>query len=259
MRISRDASYDVWIQGGAGALGDDRNLAFLGKDEDSGDKLYINYDGEYANGTEANGTFIVNGNVGITAAAPSLQIEKNISGNAAATIKNLNDAADANGLYITAGSSTLANARFINFYRPGNSTPIGSISQNALNTIAFNTSSDARIKENIIRTTFGINDLMNIQVHDFNFKNDPNKTKTTGFLAQELFKVYPDAVSKPATEDGIWQVDYGRITPLLVKAIQDQQQQINALKEENEQLKIKSKEIEALKAELEAIKNLLKK
>ena len=49
-----------------------------------------------------------------------------------------------------------------------------------------------------------------------------------GFIAQELYKYYPEAVS--AHGDGItpldanapvWSVDYGRLTPLLVKSIQD--------------------------------------
>ena len=50
--MTRNATYDVWIQGGASTSGGDaRNLAFLGTDEDSGDALYINYNGEYAGGT----------------------------------------------------------------------------------------------------------------------------------------------------------------------------------------------------------------
>ena len=94
---------------------------------------------------------------------------------------------------------------------------------------------------------------------DFNFKNDATRKVNTGFIAQELYNIFPDAVTIPDSENGIWQVDYGRVTPLLVKAIQDQQLQINTLKEENSSLKAQIKEIETLKAELEAIKTMLKK
>ena len=55
MRITRGGgstySYDVHIQGGAAADGDDRNLALVGEDETHGDRLHVNYNGEYAGGT----------------------------------------------------------------------------------------------------------------------------------------------------------------------------------------------------------------
>lgn len=64
--------------------------------------------------------------------------------------------------------------------------------------------------------------------------NDPNKTLTQGVVAQDLYKIYPQAVSvggdNPATQP--WAVDYGRLTPLLVRAIQEQQAEIEALKAE---------------------------
>lgn len=43
-------SYDIWIQGGSSTSGGDaRNLAILGRLSD--DRLYVNYNGEYAGGT----------------------------------------------------------------------------------------------------------------------------------------------------------------------------------------------------------------
>lgn len=130
-------------------------------------------------------------------------------------------------------------------------TEVGSISTNGTST-TYNTTSDRRMKENIVDSKFGLQNLMNIKVRDFAFKNDPSKKLVTGFIAQELYEIFPDAVTKPTTEDGIWQVDYGRITPLLVKAIQDQDLKIKQLEE-------KVKEFENLKVELEAIKAMLKK
>ena len=57
-----------------------------------------------------------------------------------------------------------------------------------------------------------------------------------GFIAHEVEDIFPDAVSgeKDAVDDKgevkPQQGDYGRITPLLVKAIQEQQEQIEELK-----------------------------
>ena len=58
-----------------------------------------------------------------------------------------------------------------------------------------------------------------------------------GFIAHEVDEVFPDAITgeKDAVDDEgniqPQQMDYGRITPLLVKAIQEQQEQIELLKE----------------------------
>jgi hypothetical protein len=98
---------------------------------------------------------------------------------------------------------------------------------------------------------------MQIKVRDFTYKADINKLVNTGFIAQELYEVFPDAVTKPENESGLWQVDYGRITPLVIKAVQDQQEEISALKTENAILIEKVKELETLKTELEAIKRML--
>ena len=80
---------------------------------------------------------------------------------------------------------------------------------------------------------FGLSDLMKIEVKDYNFIGTPAANRTTGFLAQDLFTIFPDAVKEGdhgTTVTNKWAVDYGRLTPLLVQAIQDQQKEIDALK-----------------------------
>ncbi len=49
-----------------------------------------------------------------------------------------------------------------------------------------------------------------------------------GFIAQELEKVYPELVSTDA--DGYKAVNYAQLTPVLLEALKEQQQQIEALK-----------------------------
>jgi hypothetical protein len=69
IRNTQGTTHDVWIQGGSATTGSERNLAILGTDNDSGDKLYINYNGEYTGGT------IINGNVGIGTTTPTQKLE----------------------------------------------------------------------------------------------------------------------------------------------------------------------------------------
>jgi hypothetical protein len=107
-------------------------------------------------------------------------------------------------------------------------TRIGSITQNTTAT-AFNTSSDRRVKENITEAREGLQKLLQLPVRDFSFRKDPSHTIVTGFIAQEVEQVFPEAVTTNGDngkvplkdENNIWQVDYGRVTPLIVKAVQD--------------------------------------
>ncbi len=64
------SGYDVWIQGGAATGGDDRNLAILGTDDGSSDKLYVNYNSEYAGGTQIGGPVNVAGDLKINGGSP---------------------------------------------------------------------------------------------------------------------------------------------------------------------------------------------
>ncbi|MBR1943785.1 tail fiber domain-containing protein [bacterium] len=61
-------------------------------------------------------------------------------------------------------------------------------------TNSLTTFSDRTLKENIRKTKYGIDKLRKVIVYQYNFKE--SKNKSIGVIAQELMKVYPDAVSK---------------------------------------------------------------
>ena len=207
-------------------------------------------------------TILQNGHVGIgdtdpfyhltvagTIKSNFLLVSRAIVQTASASIENTVNTNTGHGLYIKAGSNTSGAAMFIRFSRP-DETVCGSIQQATLNTTRYNTASDKRLKNIIGTTQKGLPYLMKIKVYDYIFKTDAYKKIETGFVAQELYEIYPDAVSKPgdssapAAKDP-WMVDYGRITPLIIKAVQEQQQMIDDLKKQNENLQ---KQINDLKA-----------
>ena len=98
--------------------------------------------------------------------------------------------------------------------------------------IIYATTSDKRLKENIKPLSVGLNELLKIQPSEYNWKGSTSLDQ--GFIAQDLYKIWPKAVHKPHNETDMsdpWAVDYGKLTPLLVKAIQDQQKIIEELKE----------------------------
>lgn len=88
------------------------------------------------------------------------------------------------------------------------------------------TPSDAGLKENISLSQLNSNQLLGLTVRDFNYKTDFSKTRYTGLIAQELKIVLPELVLGMA---GSYSIDYVKMVPYLLKAMQDQQKQIRRL------------------------------
>jgi hypothetical protein len=204
---------------------------FMGTGTASG-VTYCSVYGSVNGGTGWGKLYLGGGNVGINNSDPGYQFEVDYSGASYTTkLNNTLGTQFGHGLLIQGGSNATPGALMAAFIRP-DGTGIGTISQNSATTVAYNTSSDFRIKENIIDSIRGLEVLNRITVRDFNYIYDPNKAKLQGFIAQELNEVYPEAVS-PGGDDARenpWSVEYGRLTPLLVKSVQE-------LSAENETLK----------------------
>ena len=110
----------------------------------------------------------------------------------------------------------------------------GSIAHTAATTVAYQTSSDIRLKENIEPSGSALDKVNAAQVRSFDWRED-HAHVDYGFIAQELYEIFPEAVGKgddvpdAPGERGIWQVEYGRLTPMLVKAIQELSTRLEAL------------------------------
>ena len=114
---------------------------------------------------------------------------------------------------------------------------VGSITTNGSAT-AYNTSSDRRLKENITPAEKAIEVVNAIEIvkHDWRAGGHTR----FGVVAQDLNKVYPEAVAVGDDGENVektWGVDYSKLVPVLTKAIQEQQAQIEALKAEVAALK----------------------
>ena len=133
------------------------------------------------------------------------------------------------------GADGLTDSRTaITFYNDNGT--VGSITTSGSST-AYNRSSDYRLKENVNYEFNGLERLKKLKPARFNFIADADTT-VDGFLAHEVQEIVPEAcylLEKNGEE--MQSMDYGRITPLLVKAIQEQQEQIEALQSEILQLK----------------------
>jgi len=89
--------------------------------------------------------------------------------------------------------------------------------------------SDIRLKENIIPATSKLDDLLKLNIVNYNLIRDNNKLKQIGVIAQELEQVFPGLVSED--KEGMKSVKYSIFVPMLIKAVQEQQAQIEELKQ----------------------------
>lgn len=108
-----------------------------------------------------------------------------------------------------------------------NGTQTGSIVSNGTTT-TYATSSDVRLKENIVDAPSALPTLAELQVRSFDWKNGPHHK--FGFIAQEVVEVDPNAVAKGPTENDMWGIDNSVLVPMLVKAIQELSAEVEALK-----------------------------
>jgi hypothetical protein len=104
-------------------------------------------------------------------------------------------------------------------------TQVGTISVTTTAT-AYNTSSDYRLKENVVPLTGAIDRVNQLQVHRFNFIADPGKT-VDGFIAHEAQTVVPECATGAKDEldaDGnpvMQGIDQSKLVPLLTAALQE--------------------------------------
>ena len=126
--------------------------------------------------------------------------------------------------------SNSALAHFAATFRNTNGL-VGSISTTGSAT-AFNTSSDQRLKENIVDAPSASDDIDAIQVRSFDWKGDGSHQKY-GMVAQELVTVAPSAVSQPEDPEEMMGVDYSKLVPMMLKEIQQLRARVAQLEGDN--------------------------
>jgi len=122
-------------------------------------------------------------------------------------------------------------ADFHDFFRgtAGSLARVGNIRSSGTS-VAYNTSSDQRLKENIADADDAGSKVDSIQVRKFDWKADGSH-QDYGMIAQELEAVAPEAVSGDADSEEMMGVDYSKLVPMLVKEIQSLRQRVAQLEE----------------------------
>ena len=144
----------------------------------------------------------------------------NIGLNVAAT----SSTSGAIGISVASGSS----ARVLRVDKVGIGI-VGTIDQSNSG-VTYNTTSDRRLKDNIEPIADATDKLMSMKPVTHTWIAAPEADAVHGFIAQEMQEVIPEAVSGDAESDEMMSMDYGRITPVIVAALQDALKEIKELK-----------------------------
>ena len=104
---------------------------------------------------------------------------------------------------------------------------IGSITQTG-SAVAYNTTSDQRLKTNIApaKEAGGVIDGIKVRSFDWIYSGEHQEY---GFIAQELEQHASYAVHRPDNEDEMLSVDYSKLVPLLVKEVQSLRKRVAEL------------------------------
>ena len=110
----------------------------------------------------------------------------------------------------------------------------GSIVHSGSTSVTYNTSSDYRLKENVVAIENATDRLKQLEPKRFNFIDEPDRT-VDGFIAHEVQDIVPEAITGQKDEmhdDGTPRyqgIDQSKLVPLLVAAVKEQQATIEAL------------------------------
>ena len=160
------------------------------------------------------------------------------------------------GIKVQAGTDDASGTNYMMGFYDGNNTYEGAITLTN-GTVSIVQASDRRLKENIVNTNVNALNIINgLRVVDFNFIKTKSITHT-GYIAQEALTVFPYMVDYNKMHD-IYGISTSKLIPVLHKAIQEQQKQIEDLKEKNNILSQQVSEFDLLKAEMIELKAMVK-
>jgi hypothetical protein len=119
---------------------------------------------------------------------------------------------------------------------------------------AYLTNSDSRFKKNVKPLVGALDSVANLRPVRFDWKREEFPSRhfggdgQVGLIAQEVRDILPEVVTQGS--DGYYQIDYARLTPVLVQAIKEQQVRIERAEQDNASLRQELGELKKLVSSL---------
>ncbi|MBS1537106.1 MAG: tail fiber domain-containing protein [Bacteroidetes bacterium] len=203
------------------------------------------------------------GNVGVGFSGYSnraLAVKKSETNGYVCSMENSGNTTTAGVLSLWGGISSGSGGNLVQFVNYSTATEYGTI-RLISSGVSYVTTSDMRLKKNIVETKTGLDILKKISIKDYEFIDRAQGQVVQGILAQQLFEVYPQAVSEGTDEVDEkgklihpWGIDYGKLTPILIKSVQEQQQELDGLRLEVIKMRTQQEELEGLRGEVAKMK-----
>ena len=207
---NNNANRGLSIQTAASGGQQDAGVVFDAQDTESGGNPYHAFQtaGSEKMRINSDGDVIIGGTSAGAAGALSIQPDE-----------------DDNAPVLTINRASTTNTSDPIRFKNGGST-VSQISYNN-STVTYGTGSDARLK-NILGEAKGL-EIVN-KLNPVNFEWKDGGEIQDGLIAQEVEELIPYAVN--VNEEGYYSMDYSKVVTPLIKAIQEQQEQINTLQSE---------------------------
>lgn len=122
-----------------------------------------------------------------------------------------------------------------NTYSLGKSTARWSVVYAANGTVQ---TSDIRLKKDILPLQYGLKEVMLMNPVRYHWKDTAMPAAKIGLIAQEVRALVPEVVTGDATTESLG-MNYAELVPVLINAVKEQQQQIDAVQQKVDALKKK--------------------
>jgi len=229
------------------------------------DRLFVIGNGTSTNNRSNALTLLKNGDIGIGIDEPNVRLHVAYTSGEDANADNGNGsivigAIDGENIAIDNNELMARNNNApatLNLQKDGGSVKVGG---------SIVHTSDRRLKRDISQLPYGLKEILQLQPKEYYWKNREQDHKSLGLIAQEVQPIIANVVTTENDEAKTLGVSYTELIPVLIKAIQEQQELIKALqlKVGNQETYIKDRDskIEGLTAEfnqrLMQIETLLK-
>jgi hypothetical protein len=131
------------------------------------------------------------------------------------------------GMYVDRNTSTLR------VWQAGDTNGV----QLTNNATSWGSFSDERLKTDLVSIDNAIDKIVNIRAVTGRYKTDSVGTSRSFLIAQDVQRVFPEAVEALTDEMGTLTLRYTEIIPVIVKAVQEEDAEVKALRAEVELLK----------------------